>query len=107
MEIINPVSAATVQPYIGRPVCAVLHDGSHVYGVLGGCDGTTLTLNPYTGDGAGPGVLTTKSFARKTRQSKKATTSAFGFPFNPFVTRTIALELALIAFLFAIPFFFI
>lgn len=102
MELISPVTADGVQPFIGRPVCAVLHDGTHVSGVLGGCDGGALTLNPLTADGTG--AVSTKSIKGKTKQTGKAATSAFGFPF---VASTIALELALIAFLFAIPFFFI
>ena len=99
MEMISPVTAEACSPYIGRPVCAVLHDGSRYYGYLHSVEGGQLRLRSEQ-DAA------VTSMKKKKRHAPEASTKAF-YPFSPFGYQrgTIALDLALIALLFAIPFF--
>ncbi len=100
MERIYPICADTVMPYVGRPICAVLHDGTHYYGTIEGIDGDQLVINGYIGE---PGKVQTYALKKKqsVKKSKQVKTSAFvpGFGFRRFF-----LPFALLALLFALPF---
>ena len=100
MEIISPVTAESCNSYIGKPVCAVLQDGSRVYGYLHGVESgkLLLRLNPESAD---------VSSAKRKKGKQAARTNAF-YPYAPYgfyAPGILALELALIALLFAVPFF--
>ena len=105
MQLISPINAATCTSYIGRQICAVLVDGTHVYGTLSGVTAEGLQLSPAY---QGATVLSTKP-AKAKKQLKalkhKAKTSfygGFGYPFGAFF-----LPFALLSLLFLTPFFFI
>lgn len=98
MEIINPITAERCNAYIGKPVCAILHDGSRVYGYLRSIEGERLILAEQA---------ETVGTSEKNKKGKKAKAQGFT-PFSPFgffPGGTLALEFALIALLFAVPFF--
>ncbi len=98
MDIINPINAETCESYYGKPVCAVLYDGSRVYGYLNRIENGELILSHQ------PTVAGTSVQIKK---RKKANTSSL-YPYPPygrFPGGFLALELALIALLFTVPFF--
>lgn len=104
MERISPVSQATCSPYIGRRVCAVLHDGSHVVGTIDSVTERGIVFRQA------PGVQILSAKSAKAAKAmggvrKKAKTSAFGYGYG-FGFGTFLLEWALIALLFAFPFFY-
>ncbi|KIL40601.1 hypothetical protein SD70_12760 [Gordoniibacillus kamchatkensis] len=103
MERIFPITEEAVMPHIGRCVCAVLHDGTHYYGTLEGVDGGHLIINGYV---QRAGEVATYAVKKKQprKKQKEVKTSAFfpGFGFSRFF-----LPFASLAFLFALPFFFI
>ncbi|KRE32869.1 hypothetical protein [Paenibacillus sp. Soil724D2] len=105
MERIFPICEATVMPYVGMPICAVLHDGTHYYGTIEGIDGDRLIINGYIGGPGEVGIygLNKDQSAKKksVKKAKQVKTSAFlpGFGFERFF-----FPFAALAFLFAIPF---
>lgn len=104
MHLINPIDAGTVNPYIGKPVVAVLHDGTYYSGLCGGIQGGKLILHEYA---TGEGTVVTSAKKTKEQLSKienKAKTSAFGYGY-PYGYGGFGLDLALIALLFATLFF--
>ncbi|MGM1045077.1 hypothetical protein SAMN05661091_2225 [Paenibacillus uliginis N3/975] len=115
MHIISPLSEDSCRPYIGRQVCAVLHDGRHVTGTLRGVSERGLLFEEAYPNA---NILSTKSGKTKKQlnsKNKKAETSAFGPGFGyggfgyggfgaPFAG---ALAWSSIALLFLIPFLFI
>lgn len=100
MEMISPVNAETCGPYMGRPVCAVLHDGSRYYGYLHAVDEEKLTLRLEPNQAAASGK-------KKKRKTPEVNMSAYppypAFGFYP-PRNEIILDLALIALLFIVPF---
>jgi hypothetical protein len=101
MELISPINVRTCKPYIGKPVCAVLHDGSHVYGYLHKVDGGKLY---FAETAQGPGTVSTRAEKAKKPLNKKMDKAQTSF-FSPFFSPGFfALDLALIALLFAVPF---
>lgn len=99
---ISPVTAETCAPYIGKPVCAVMVDGRHHYGILRGIGDGNVYL-----DGVGDGLALASLQGKRRKDSKpdKAHTNAFyGFGFG---VGAFAISLALLASLFFIPWFFI
>lgn len=102
MERIFPITEETCMSYIGRPVCAVLHDGTHYYGTLEGVENGHIILNGCAG-GAGEVATYALKDKKKAGRSKEVKTSAFypGFGFNRFF-----FPFASLAFLYALPFFF-
>ncbi|CAM2865946.1 hypothetical protein PASE110613_05060 [Paenibacillus sediminis] len=108
MEFINPISADGCRPYIGRPVCAVLYDGTQVVGTVRDATNDGLFFdNPY----AGATVLSlqpAKAKKQMIEQMNKAKTSAFGYgyPYG-YGYGYGSLAWASIALLFLIPFLFI
>lgn len=100
MERIFPICNETIMPYVGRPICAVLQDGTHYYGTVEGIDGDRLIINGYIGN---PGEVGTYALKKKqpSKKAKHVKTSAFfpGFGFNRFF-----LPFATLALLFSIPF---
>ncbi|HUC93983.1 MAG TPA: hypothetical protein VMS09_18530 [Paenibacillus sp.] len=104
MHLINPVNVNTVNPYIGKPVVAVLQDGTYCCGLCGGIEGGKLILHDYA-----PGEGTVAISAKKAKEQlsqigNKAKTSAFGYGY-PYGYGGFGLDLALIALLFATLFF--
>lgn len=101
VQQIYPINEKTIAPCIGQPICAVLYDGTPLYGICGGISGGQLMFsNAY-----GAGVLSTKAEKAKEQLVKlkdKANTSAWGLGLGLF-----GLGLGLIALLFLLPFFFI
>jgi hypothetical protein len=95
MEIISPINAETCRSYVGKPVCAVLHDGSRYYGYVHGVEDGRLLLS-YEPQAA------VTSAKKKSKNKKKASTQAFFGPYG--YGGLFALDLALIALLFALPF---
>ncbi|MCY9691378.1 hypothetical protein [Paenibacillus alginolyticus] len=111
MERIFPICEASCRPYLGSPICAVLHDGTHYYGTIEGIDGDQLIINGYRGEPGEVGIYgLNKNPAGKKQSGKKQSgkkakqvkTSAFfpGFGFERFF-----FPFAALAFLFAFPFF--
>jgi hypothetical protein len=101
VESIFPICEAAVKPYLGRPICAVSQDGTHYFGTIEGIDGDRLIINGYIGE---PGEVQTYALKNKqsVKKAKQVKTSAFfpGFGFQRFF-----LPFALLALLFAFPFF--
>ncbi|MFC7679395.1 hypothetical protein [Paenibacillus sp. GCM10028914] len=110
MHNIYPLSVDTCKPYIGRQVCAVLHDGRHITGTLKGVSERGLEFEEGYPSAF---ILSTKpAKAKKQINSmiKKAETSAFGPGYGygyGFGYPGAALAWASIALLFLIPFAFI
>lgn len=108
MQQISPISSETIAPYVGRPVCVVLQDESCYYGYLGGIQGGQLMLN---GGAATATTLSTNAHKANTQLVKiadKAKTSAYGYGYGGYgFGGGYGLELATIALLFLLPFFFI
>jgi hypothetical protein len=107
VERIYPICNETVMPYVGGPICAVLHDGTHYYGTIEGIDGDRLIINGYIGEPGEVGIYAlnnNQSVKKKSvKKAEKVKTSAFlpGFGFERFF-----LPFAALAFLFALPFLF-
>lgn len=109
MERIYPVTQAACTPYIGKTVCAIMHDGTHVVGTIGGVNERGLVFS-----GAAPGVQILSTNPKKARKQldeiqKRAKTSfygyggyGYGYGYGDYW-----LDWALIALLFTLPFFFI
>ncbi|TFE19530.1 hypothetical protein [Cohnella luojiensis] len=108
MQPISPISEAAIHSYIGKQVCAVLHDGTHLYGTITDCREGQLFLS---GGVKGPGTVSTSAIRAKaqirTKLKNKAKISAFT-PFFGFGggAAAAAISLALIASLFFFPFGF-
>lgn len=106
VERIFPICEATVMPFVGRPICAVLHDGTHYYGTIEGIDGDRLIINGYLGQQGEVGTYAlnnNKSVKKQSaKKAKQVKTSAYlpGFGFERFF-----FPFAALAFLFALPFF--
>lgn len=107
MQLVSPINATTCTPYIGRQVCAVLVDGTHVYGTLSGVTAEGLQFNM-----AYPGATVLSTQPEKAKKQlkalkKKAKTKAF--PYGPYAYPYGAffLPFALLSLLFLTPFFFI
>lgn len=109
-------------PYRGKPVCAVLQDGTHVYGYVAGLEGDQLLLCEEL---PASGFLSSKAESKVNKGAKKvkaknvkgpkstkknasasADVSGFGFYPYGFAPGVFALSLGLIALLFALPFGF-
>ncbi|WP_373231577.1 hypothetical protein [Cohnella sp.] len=108
MQSFCPISVDAIRPYIGKQVCAVLHDGTHLYGTITDCREGQLLIS---GCVKGPGTVTTSAIQAKaqirTKLKNKAKISAFT-PFFGFGggAAVAAISLALIASLFFFPFGF-
>jgi hypothetical protein len=109
MEQIVPLEEVKIRSYIGKPVCAVLSDGSYFSGYLSEIkDGHIILSGGTTGQGT---VSTNAARARAQLASKKkpVRTSAYGsyggYPY-PYPGYSIALPLFLLALLFTFPFGF-
>ena len=100
MQIISPVNADTCSSYIGKPVCAVLHDGSRYYGYLSSIEDGRLMLRME------PESAETSTKKKKKANQEAKTTGYYPYPPYGYYPRgALALELALIALLFVVPFF--
>lgn len=110
MQIIQPINESTVRKHIGKPVCAVMHDGTPCYGYLEDVrDGKLwLCLEPVqqTQDEYDDGWKGKAKTNRRSGKRRKLKTSAFGPPFGPPFADRFALDLALITLLFLLPFGF-
>lgn len=107
MQPIHPICEETVKPHMGKHVCVVLTDGTEVYGTLGGLQGNQLVLNSCYPGGEGIATSSTKGKGRSKSKGKQVRTSGFGYyPPYPY-GGALLLDLALIAFLFAVPFLWI
>lgn len=134
MQQIHPVTRDTCKPYIGQRVCAVLHDGTQVFGVISSVTDKGIEFN-----GAAKGAEVLSRDPKKAKQqlqkinqkskskvnakgNSKAATSAYGpygygAPYGPGYGAyggygypyggAYALDWAAIALLFLIPFLFI
>jgi hypothetical protein len=106
MQQITPICEDTIRPHIGRPVCAVMHDGTYLIGTIADCRNGQLY---FQGGVQGPGVVST-SAKRASAQIKKNIKNKANISFFPFFGFgagfvTGAITLGLIAALFAFPFF--
>ncbi|MBY0203619.1 hypothetical protein NKT34_25025 [Paenibacillus polysaccharolyticus] len=118
MHRIHPVCEETVSPHVGRPVCLVMRDGTHMYGTLGGCRDGKVYLNECF---QGPRLSSVQSKQQLRRVSKKklssarkAKSSAYGgYPYGGGYGGYggygygAGYDVALIATLFLLPFLFI
>lgn len=114
MHNIYPLSVDTCKPYVGRQVCAVLHDGTQITGTLRGVSDKGLEFEEAY---PSANIMSTKpDKAKKQLKSmvKKAETSAFGPGFGygygyggGFGYPGAALAWTSIALLFLVPFLFI
>jgi hypothetical protein len=76
MEQIYPLSKETCQPYVGRRICAVLYDGTHVTGTIDSITDEGIVF----GDAyPGVGVLSTNAKKAKSQLKNKAQTKAYGY----------------------------
>ena len=127
MILIHPICEETIKPHYGNLVCAVMHDGTHHYGILNGMAFGQLILNDDSPIAETLSATDSKEKTKsktirggkskykvnntnKAQTSNKAQISAFGFGFgspfglgSPFgFGRRTALDLAAIALLFAV-----
>jgi hypothetical protein len=103
VERIFPICSETVMPYVGRPICAVLHDGTHYYGTIEGIDGDQLIINGYIGRSC-----EVKTYALNKKQSIKKGQQVKTSAFSPeFGFRRFFFPFTALAFLFALSFLFI
>ncbi|ASR45999.1 MULTISPECIES: hypothetical protein [Paenibacillus] len=70
---IYPVNEASVAPYGGQMVCAVMRDGTRYVGILSGCSKGKLMLNGYPS--SSPGSLYSGSYSNKEKQQDKKASS--------------------------------
>lgn len=108
MELISPVTAEMCKSYIGKPVCAILHDGSYYVGTLSGVTEKGLEFNQAYSEAK---TLSTQASKAKKQlhalnSKSKAKTSAAVSPYG-FGPEAFVLDFALIALLFLLPFVFI
>ncbi|PZD93052.1 hypothetical protein DNH61_25045 [Paenibacillus sambharensis] len=89
MHPIHPLNEMTVSPYVGMPVCAVMHDGRKIVGIVASVGGGQVTINPYNQ------AVIAGSRSKKKRRAGKARVSAF--------LAAVVLALAAVAALFVLP----
>ncbi|HUC93984.1 MAG TPA: hypothetical protein VMS09_18535 [Paenibacillus sp.] len=127
MPFIHPICEEKLGPYVGQPVCAILHDGTYYYGICGGVRDGKLILN-HNVKGAGSLSISAKKNKQRVRIDNKAKVSGLGFPgfgfggggfgglgglgslggigrFGGLIGRGLGLGLGLVSLLFALPFF--
>jgi len=109
-----PISAEGCKGYVGKTVCAVMHDGREVVGTIRGVHDRGLEL-----EFANPSAFILSAKGKKGRKSSKSTkggaqTSAFGpygyggfGPYGGYGFAGNVLAWEAIALLFLIPFLFI
>lgn len=102
-----PIAENDIRGHIGKPVCAVLRDGSCFYGTISDIKDGHLYLS---GSYRGPANVSTKAKKTKNTASKskqKASTSGYypGYGYGFGYGSSIAIPLFLLALLFATPFF--
>lgn len=122
MQLIHPICNDKIMPFIGQPVCAIMHNGTYHYGICEGIRNGKLILN---NDVKGAGTLSTSAKKAKIQLSRinnKAKTSGLGLPgfglggglgggiggigrFGGLLGGGLGLGLGLVALLFALPFF--
>jgi len=111
---IHRIDPAACGQYVGAPVCAVLRDGTHFYGVIGGVEDGRLLLREAV---RGPGALSVSGTTAKRKaapaktKAPKAETKGWGYPgyygYPGEAAAWFALDIALIALLFTLPYFFV
>ncbi len=113
MERIYPITESSCLSHIGRPICAVLQDGTRYYGVLEQVKDGQIILNGYLVGGGTAGISSRPNALSKKKGKRKAKTSAFypgiggfggfgglgGFGFSRFF-----FPFATLSFLFLLPF---
>jgi hypothetical protein len=99
LQEIQTIPIDACHHHVGKPVCVVLQDGTHVYGVLGGLQDGKLMLYRAV---QGPGRLSVS--AAKAKRALRAKTKAFGYGYGPYYPGAYAVDAALVALLFALPF---
>ena len=97
LQEIQTIPLDACHHHVGKPVCVVLQDGTHVYGMLGGLHDGKLMLYRAV---QGPGRLSVS--AAKAKRALRAKTKAFGY--GPYYPGAYAVDAALVALLFALPF---
>lgn len=103
MERIYPLDRASCSSYVGRRVCAVLQDGSQVVATLTGVDENGIILN---GEIQSSSTVSEGRRGKTWKKGKAAKTSVAGYGYNPvFGSGALFISWALLALLFAIPFF--
>jgi hypothetical protein len=105
LQSITPITEEAIRPFVGKPVCAVLHDGTYLFGTISDCrDGQLF----FQGGVKGPGTVSTRSRRARAQIKQKIKTKAkiSFFPFFGFGggAAAAAISLGLIAALFAFPF---
>ncbi|MFF2094224.1 hypothetical protein [Paenibacillus sp. NPDC058174] len=116
MEQIYPLQEEVIANFCGLPVCVIMRDGTRHIGVLSHCRNGRLTLNEQEGEAeaaaevnqAKPGKQKKgKGKSSKAPAAKKETVQAQAYPYDPYAYNPyfpfggrIALDLALVAFLF-------
>lgn len=118
MERIFPLQEDVVHQYCGLPVCVVMNDGTRHVGILSSCQGGRMLLNADAGGGAEAMLAKVQPKDSKKKKGGKAIkedhksgqpqaqTQAYFYdpyygPYYPW-GGALALDLALIAFLFLI-----
>ncbi|WP_309120276.1 hypothetical protein [Paenibacillus sp.] len=110
MKRLHPITPETCSPYVGKTVCAVLHDGTQVVGTISRVTANGIEIN---GSRSGASVLSTRAPVAKKqlqRMASKANTKAFGYGYPgygyPGYGYGFGFEWAAIALLFLLPFLF-
>jgi hypothetical protein len=68
LHLVHPISPDYCKNLIGLPICAVKHDGTHLYGMLSRVDGGKIVLNEEAGDAP---LLASEARAGKRGAAKK------------------------------------
>ncbi|WP_042164503.1 hypothetical protein [Paenibacillus gorillae] len=116
MEQIYPLREEVIANFCGLPVCVIMRDGMRHVGVLSHCGNGRLTLNGQEGEvetaaevnQTKPGKQKKgKGKSSKAAAAKMETVQAQAYPYDPYAYNPlfpfggkIALDLALVAFLF-------
>ena len=109
MERIYPITEEQIKSCIGKPVCAVLQDGSCFQGIIDECKDGKIYFSTEISNSSASGKKRKKNAGKKRSRDvreKIADVNGWGYPgyYPGYGGRTFALDLALIVLLFTIPF---
>ncbi len=105
MERIHPVSRETCQAHVGRQICAILHDGTHVVGTIESVNDDGIV---FSRSYPGVGILSTNAKKAQQQLKQKVQTSAYSDPYAYHPSYGIGvLAWSLIALAFVLPLFYV
>ncbi|WP_166240655.1 hypothetical protein [Paenibacillus turpanensis] len=104
IQLISPINEKSIRPHAGKPVCAVMKDGTHVFGYVDGVRDGKLY---FSNSAYGIGTLSTSAYQAKRQLERKMSgpkSSAFGYGGYSGCGFGVAWDIVLISLLFLLPF---